>query len=269
MHWHTMYEVARNTGHCALIAAVACIVAACGEGGTDNQNVNPNLRVNRSAEPMLRAVVIIDQSGSAPKNRIEPMTADQFQPLMDEIAEQGGELAVGTIQNNSNRPLERLRIEPPPTPPPSPPENQNPFERARQAAERSHETAKYERDIRSHKERVRQKIQRFREVLTEVLKRKRDANRSDIGRAIVRSELFLQEPLVTDRPVSRFAILITDGLDNVTEELPAVKSGATYLLVNGTGAIGILSDLNAKTFESSSSAFSYAVHQMSSRGSTP
>lgn len=259
-----------TTRYVSGLAGLLLIVLLTGCGAShssDSGGEATQATASDAAKPMVRVVVILDQSGSAPKNRILQMRPEQFQPLFDALEKQGGELAVGTIQSDSNRPLHRLQVNPPPQPPPSLPEDLNPYEKAQRSTDIERRKTKHQEKVQARQQTIQQNVCAFRDELDPVLNRKADARHSDIRRAVVRAELFLREPTVSDRPVQRFAILVTDGQDNVTEKLPAVKSGATYLVVNGSGVLGILQELDPKTFESPRAAFDFVARQISTADS--
>lgn len=258
------------TGLLSIGLVLVVLVSGCGSSSSSGSTSESEGKdTTESVKPIVRVVVILDQSGSAPNNRIPQMHPEQFRPFFDVLENRGGEIAIGTIQSDSNRPLNRLQADPPPMPPPSLPDNLNPYEEVQRRAEIEQKMGEYRRKLGAREQNVQQKIQAFQDELKQVLNRKADAKYSDIRQAVIRAELFLREPTVSDQPVQRFAILVTDGLDNVTKKLPAVESGATYLVVNGSGVLGILKKLNPKTFESPRAAFNYVARRLSKTSSSP
>lgn len=216
--------------------------------------------------PMVRIAVVIDKSGSAPRNRIPPMSPEQFKPFFDVLRERGGELAVGVIQEDSNRPLRRLRIAPPPPSPPPLPDNINPYDMER-LSQYGEAEKKYQGDLERRRHNLEDEILTFQDRLKSILDAAPNAKRSDIGRAVARAELFLQEPTSHPHPIRRYGVLITDGADNVTGQIPPVESGATYVVVNGTGVLGVLDELSTRSFESPPAAFDFVSRLASGGGS--
>jgi hypothetical protein len=213
--------------------------------------------------PTVRIAVVLDKSGSATRNRIPPLRLEHFEPLLDVLRQRGGELAMGRIQEDSNLPLERLRIDPPPPPPPPLPNNLNPFE-VEKVSQHDEAQKKYERSVEQRRQTLEEDILDFRNRLQPLLDAPANAQRSDIGQAVTRTELFLQEPTRHPHTV-KYAVLITDGADNVTRQLPPLDSGATYVVVNGSGVLGVLDALTPRAFESPIAAFDY-VSRLASEG---
>jgi hypothetical protein len=116
--------------------------------------------------------------------------------------------------------------------------------------------------MKRYRQSLSSEVKGFRRKLKSLLSAPADAKRSDIRRALVRSELFFNEPTVGDMETKRFGILLTDGLDNVSESLPKIRSDATYLVVNGTGTLGVLKDLEPKRFESPDAAIEFVVRSL-------
>jgi hypothetical protein len=64
---------------------------------------------------------------------------------------------------------------------------------------------------------------------------------------------------------SRWALLVTDGKDNVGEPAASLSSGARLVIVNGSGSTGELAPLNPMPFESLDAAVRYLIAQEESR----
>jgi len=63
----------------------------------------------------IRMVVFQDKTGSSATTRTSQLNEDDFTAPIGLLRCTGGELAVGIVDDVSNIPLARLRIEPPPT----------------------------------------------------------------------------------------------------------------------------------------------------------
>lgn len=238
---------------------LGCMLSTgCNAPGT--QESPPKASSDSTQEDVqVRIAVILDKSGSAPKNRIPPLEASHLKPLIKLVRDRGGDLAVGAVKANSNRPLERLDIDPPPSRPARPDEDMNPFEKTSAMKEYRKKVEDYRTRMERYRQSLDAEVKRFRSGLESLLGAPANAKRSDIRRALVRTELFFEEPTVGDPEVKHFGILMTDGLDNVSESLPEIRSGATYLVVNGTGTLGVLEELGPKRFESPEAAIEFVV----------
>jgi hypothetical protein len=206
--------------------------------------------------PALYAV-FDDKSGSVKSARVTPLREQDLGALIDTIRLTGGELAFGLIGESTNRPLLRLRI---PVPPQRPMkrEVQNAFERAEQDALFQEQLEKYEVDVRNWKADVDRRASAFLSAVRPRLQEKATAKRSPINAALTRSELFLNEPVTTwPNAPHRYIILNSDAIDTTKSAPVTLLSGATLVLINGTGSLGILESLKPLRFESVQSALDH------------
>lgn len=206
--------------------------------------------------PALYAV-FEDKSKSVKSARITPLREQDIKALIDNIRLTGGELAFGLIGESTDRPLLRLRI---PVPPPRPTkrEVQNAFERAEWDALFQEQLEKYEADMGHWKADVDQRAGAFLDAVRPRLQEKAIAKRSPINSALTRSELFLNEPVTAwPRAPHRYIILNSDAIDTTKSAPATIKSGATLVIVNGSGSIGILESLNPLRFESVQAALDH------------
>jgi hypothetical protein len=70
--------------------------------------------------------------------------------------------------------------------------------------------------------------------------------------------LFLcEDDLTWGKTTKKYAILITDGLDNVQGTEVPIRSGARIILVNGIASLGVLKKFNPVRFESVNACFDF------------
>lgn len=225
---------------------------------------------------------MLDKSGSATWTRVEQPQVQDFQKLLPLLQENGGELAVGVICDDSNRSLVRVRIEPPPVlaagdfnnpqMPVSPEDGGNAFELQERRQQYRQELAAYnerlEADrqiLENHRQELREwesqseeRIKRFVPQLEPLLERPVDCPGTDIWGAIARTNLFLNEnDAVWSRSPRRFAVFITDGIHEAEGKETAIGGGTEVLLINGSASAGVFKDVKHQAFESVSSAFLY------------
>ncbi len=206
--------------------------------------------------PALYAV-FDDKSGSVKSARITPLREPDLRSLIDNLRLTGGELAFGLIGELADRPLVRLRI-PVPPPPPTKREIQNAFERAEQDALFQEELEKYEADLGNWKADIDRRVSAFLNAARPRLQEKATAKRSPINAALARSELFLNEPVTTwPNAPHRYIILNSDAIDTTKSAPVTVKSGATLVLINGSGSLGVLESLKPLRFESVQAALDH------------
>lgn len=206
----------------------------------------------------VRVVVMIDQTGSTLATRVPQLEIADFGDLLDLLLQNGGEIAVGTVRDRSNRPLIRCRVDEKPIRHAKPPaEKMNVFVRQRLMRAYLAEKSKEDQLEAAWQDQSQQKVEQFREQLQDVLDAPL-AGRTDIYGAVLRADLFLAEPEDGWRqPTRRFAVFHSDGIDNVRGPNTAMRSGAAVLVVNGSASLGALGALNPTRLESFSAAVRY------------
>lgn len=232
--------------------------------------------------PPVRIAVMLDKSGSANSTRVEQPGVEEFQKLLPLLLENGGELAVGVICDDSNRSLVRVRIEPPPVLVASsfnnpqmlvsPEDGGNAFDLQEIRQEYKEQLAAYNEQLETDRltlEKHRQELQgweseseerikRFVPQLEPLLQHPVDCQSTDIWGAIARTGLFLNEnDAVWSQSPRRFAVFITDGIHEAEGKKTAIGGGTEVLLINGSASAGVFKDLKHQPFESVSSAFLY------------
>lgn len=252
-----MNDLLRQTHIAAMILALSLVLASCGRQ-TGPQTAPTASRA--MVPPPVKVAILQDKTGSASETRTEQVGPDDLKPLIELLRRTGGELGVGLIRDHSNRPLLRLPIPQPPLRPAAPAEGGNPFEYQKELAAYQQQLARYEEQRRQWGQEVEPEIQRFLGDLRLLLEGGADAQRTDIWGAVLRADLFLDEPDNSwGQPTHRYAIFVTDGLDNVHRPPVSMRSNAGVIVVNGSASLGSLESLNPSRFESVKSAFQHIV----------
>lgn len=239
----------------SLLLTSGCFTATSGPSRTPTTGLVDVFR-EPSPFPVLFAV-FDDKSGSMKSARVTPLAEEDLAALIKTLRITGGELAFGLIGESTDRPLLRLRI---PVPPqrPTKREVQNAFERAEQDALFQEQLEKYEADMRHWEADVDQRASSFLDAVRPRLQEKATAKRSPINSALTRSELFLNEPVTAwPKAPHRYIILNSDAIDTTKSSPISLKSGATLLLINGSGSMGLLESLNPLRFESVQAALDH------------
>ncbi|MCL2934838.1 MAG: hypothetical protein MGG11_22090 [Trichodesmium sp. MAG_R03] len=294
-------NVLRKKPHVIIVVILTSFLGNCAikvESKTPTNTISPIISEplsevktalqNQPQSPPVRLVIITDKTGSADWSRIQQPQRQDFQSLLPLLKINGGELAVGNFCDDSNRPLERVRLEQQPLlekavfnhpVPPVEPKNQgNAFTYRKEKDRYKQELVEYEtrrqndlQILAAHNNSVQEwqsqsegKIKEFLTTqLQPILAHPVNCGSSDIQGGINRAKLFLGESELTWRQTPReFAVFITDGLDNVGVQPAEFKSNAEVLLVNGAGSKGIFENIEHKAFESVPAAFQYLVTQV-------
>jgi hypothetical protein len=243
----------------SLIISLACFLSSL-------TGCHTNVDVDTPSSPVvihavgLKAGLMLDKSGSANSTRTTQPTIADLQPLIDRIRRTGGELAVGIISDDSNRPLIRLRIEPPPAMPVEPIELGDADQSAAAYDKYQQDQEAYVKEKKTWDEETEARINRFKTNVAPILNRKPNAKHSDVINAVNRVDLAFSEKDPTFPPAGRKVIILnSDCQDNVKAKLNKLTSGVRLVVVNGVGSVGSLKDLNPELFESLTSAINEIV----------
>lgn len=210
--------------------------------------------------PPVKIACLADKTASTGWTRVQQVTVEDLDPIIDLVCDRGGELAVGLIRDSSNRGLVRLSVPQPPEAPTEPDQHMNPFLLAEVQAAYTKKLRAYQEDLNQQRARVEERLSEFSEQLQQLLEQPADAQRTDVWGAIVRGELFMGEPDDAWKvPPRKYIIAATDGLDNVRQKKVGLQSGARLLIVNSSASLGDLTVLKPLRFESVSSAVQYLV----------
>ncbi len=213
------------------------------------------------AVPPFRGAVLIDVSGSREDARIAA-SLDDFAPIFDRLRMSGGEMGFGLIREDSDHPLIRCYIPPPPeapTPTPPPANGGNLFVNANNRKREDAERKKYEAKRRAWEADASARINTFIVAITPLVEAPADAPATDLTSAVERGDLMLAEPSEFTNATTAI-ILITDGLHNATAKMtPTMRSNARVAIVNGVGLLGALAKLTPTPlrFESTAAAVRY------------
>jgi len=284
-----------------ILAILASLLVSCAgkvDSKAPSHNTSPTISepstevkkalANQPQSPPVKMVIITDKTGSADWSRIEQPELKDFQSLLLLLKKNGGELAVGNFCDDSNLALARLRVEQQPVlekavfnhpvPPVKPTNQGNAFQYRKDMDEYKENFAEYEtlhqQDLQilaeynnSVQEWQTQSEEKIKEFMTgqlqPILARPVDCGMSDIQGGINRAKLFLAESDATWRQTpEKFAVFITDGLDNVGMEAAEFDTDAEVLLVNGAASKGIFDNIEHQAFESVPAAFQYLATQL-------
>lgn len=243
----------------ALFAFTIFFVTGCSVPGSTSSSATRNDSETVTSRQPVKICIVPDFSRSMRGTHTAQLQAEDLAPLVELLQQTGGEIAVGVVAED-DLPLLRLRIDPRPARPTTPPRTDDAPEWARRINEYRAQLARYEQEDAQWQRIVAPRIDVFNRELSSLLARERNEMRSRVLEAVSRADLFLN---VDDRawgqPTRRYLILVSDGIDDVgtprrPRQIPALRSGATLFIVNGTGGSGSLSHLNPQNVESVSDA---------------
>jgi hypothetical protein len=235
----------------------------------------PTPTVNTS--PPFVIFIAIDKTGSVTTSKIPSLTIDQVKSLAQAVAKVGGEIRLGDVCTDSDRPLASFYISEPPTPlaavelqKPTLQTAGNPLDLPKLNAEYRKQLASYQQQKAAHDKEVaardrliEQKMATFTSSVAGLLKQSAKCGATDIVGMAKRADLYLNEPNSNWRQQPRrVAMLITDGLETVKAHPQPIEwtSKAEVVLVSSGGEAGILKPLLTNTpFESIDAAIRYVI----------
>ncbi|HYX27579.1 MAG TPA: hypothetical protein VE863_03355 [Pyrinomonadaceae bacterium] len=169
----------------------------------------------------------------------------------------GGELGIGIVDDLSNRPLVRLRIDAPPAPP-TPPQARNVFQRAEEDGDYQQRLNDYKDRVAKWTQETDRRVEAFLAQAGELLKQNPNAKRTNVWSAVSRADLYLNESDASwSSPTNRYAILNSDCQETAHTKPVQVKSGAQWIVVNGAGSTGVTEALKPERFENPTAAFEF------------
>ena len=208
----------------------------------------------------LRIAFIQDKSLSTGETRTPQLKLEDLDSLLELMGATGGELAVGIIHDRSNLGFARLRIDAGPEEPAGVVEADNPFERRNQRAAQRKQKDKFEVQEQTWREEMQTRIGEFQSAAEPVLSMAADAKHSPVWDAVKRADLFLSESESDGSPEPhRYAVFITDGIDDVGARPVPIHTRTRILMVNGAAQLGALAVLKPQRFESIEAAVRYIV----------
>ncbi|MDQ3281306.1 MAG: hypothetical protein M3Q69_07820 [Acidobacteriota bacterium] len=240
------------------LAVFAILLSGCSDEAVALPTTAPF--ATAPALPPLHVVVFVDQTTSMDGARVAPVMAAQFAPVYERLAISGGELAVGLVRDDSDRPFTRLFVPPPPNAPPVRPQPKNVFEAAAARKRDDAERARYAQVQRAWRSDITARQAVFARTVEPILAHPADAPSTDIWSALRRADVFLSEPNAFARPTRNVVILVSDGVETASRTAaPRLSAAAQIVLVNGAGEVGTLASLAPIRFESFDAAIRYAV----------
>jgi len=234
------------------------LIAGCGpsSSGTVTATTSKTEGAKPSLRSQVRIALIQDKSLSTGETRTPELTLDNMEPLVELLGQTGGELAVGTIDNRSNRCMVRLHIDAGPDEPLAPPAADNSLERWQQQNELRKRKAAFEQQQQAWQGAMQERIAVFQTAVEPILSAPANAQHSPVWDAVRRADLFLSEPQGAASEPHRYVVLITDGMDDVGAQPVPVHTGTRILMVNGSGQLGSLAVLRPQRYESIEAAIS-------------
>jgi hypothetical protein len=239
---------------------ITCSFIGCHKAAPAHKSSAPPKTEEVVVSQPLRISGFIDQTTSMAGARVVPVTAASFAPVYERLAVSGGELAVGLIRDDSNRPFARLFIPAPPAAPAAGPLPPNVFDAAAVRNRQNAARLRYEEKLRARREEIARRQADFERSIAPLLARRADAQATDIYSALRRADVFLSEPSAFGRATRNVVILVSDGIETVADGAPPrMNASAEILLVNGAGEIGSLAGLAPVRFESLDAALRYLI----------
>ena len=238
--------IMRNTQlQIATLLLFALLIPSC-------TTVNPPPPAPPDQTPV-RMALLFDKSISATRTRTVQPDPQVFDTLIKLLRLVGGELRVGFIGDQTNGVLIRLRIDASPTKPLAPETTNSPLLRRRKGNDYLRQLEEYEQRYQHWRAISEPRITAFLHDVTPLLAQKPTAKGSDVCVTLSRAELFLNEEQSSH--AQRYVVLISDGQDSTKSACPPLSSGAKLIVVNGSGTLGSLSNLQPIRFESVEQAF--------------
>lgn len=221
----------------------------------DGASNDQKSRIRVGTRNPVRIVVFQDKSRSVNQTRTTQLTEEDFLFLISLLRETSGELAFGIIDDTSNRPLLRLRINAPPTRPTEPVAG-NAFERAEQSATYEEDLDAYNLKMQQWKAEIDNHVTNFMDRLKPMLQEKANAGRTSVYNAIARINLFFSESEASwPRPTHHLAVFNSDAIDTSHSKPVKLNDQVKLLLINGVGSTGIFG--KSMQFESVQAALDF------------
>lgn len=200
-----------------------------------------------------KIAALADRSGSVEKTRTPPMTMAQMDDLIAFVREKSGEIAFGFVDEDSNQPFLRLRIEQRPIAPIAPDAKNNPFEQEKLINQYKAKVRDYQKLELKWRTETNDRIAEFRPAAEKLINclsdKKCRSGVTDVTEAVKRADLFLSED--EKIPPTCVMLLVTDGLETAKPKAapPTIRSQPHILVVNGSASSGILETYRPLAFE--------------------
>lgn len=260
-----------NRSHVAA-ALVAGLFAITGCDTASGPNAGTGAPPARQVASPVKVCILQDKSGSAGHTRTEQFTEAHIEPLLSLIRESGGEIAIGVIQEESDRSLTRIRMERMGAAPASRskrPDKGNAIKLMQLQKEWDAKQVKweatqaeYEKAVAEHNATMALRMSAFLRAIRSIIKRPANAPWTDIYGGLNRADLFLAEPdTIWHATPHKYLLIVSDGLHEGVDKPPVtvLRSDATLILANGAGSQGALEAFNAIRVESIDAAVEFIV----------
>ena len=256
---------------------------------TESTSVERLISEQSASSAPNRIVVVKDNTLSREQHHLPPMTLDAVQPLLDLLKQYGGEFALITLCDRSDRPAERVYIATPPTLSPSalhqtnkptPPDTKgiSPFQLEdiqqeyqdkqtryqQQQAENKQIVAQHQAALAQWEQDSEQTLETFSAQIKPLLEAPATCRESNVWEAILRSDSFLIESHeIWAHSPKNFLLLLTDGLHNTDTPPVQMEANAEVVLVSGSGESGVFGSFHHQSFEAVDAAVRYIVDRAS------
>ncbi|MGD9588751.1 MAG: hypothetical protein AB7Q37_03275 [Pyrinomonadaceae bacterium] len=214
-----------------------------------------------------------DRSGSVESTRTPALTTEHLDSLIAFLREKSGELAFGFIDEDSNKPFLRLRIEPRPVRPPPPTAKNNPFEQEKLLNEYKERMATFQKLDEKWSTATNENIANFKassQAMLDCLSNKTcRSNSTDVIEALKRADLFLSEDEKV--PPTCILLMVTDGQETAKPKAkgPNIVSQPYFLVVNGSASLGVLKLYSPEPFEGIDAAIRRVTRILPSSEASP
>lgn len=198
------------------------------------------------------AGIAYDQTGSMRWSGTSSLSVQDLQPLIEQIANCGGEIGVTFVRADSAKPVERLRAdEPPPLPlEPTRKPNEEDYEFADRIDGYDHQMKTRNEELQRYRKEFQPKIDEYLSNLAPLLAVKPKGN-TDFWTSVNHLDVFLAEGDAPWRTKPhRYLIIISDGEDTIGKEKHAFKSDAVIVWVNANASEKSLKDFPYQRVES-------------------
>jgi len=186
-------------------------------------------------QPPVILVIVYDMSKSAKQNQVPELNEGHIEILVNLVLEVGGSINYSTLESNSFVPINRLGLEP-----------------------IQDKSLKQKAMIRQKQN---QRIESFRQEVSESIKSERSAMRTDLWGAIKRADRLYQEVSI-GKQYRKYLLLISDGLDDANKHSPVALSNDVFVILVGNTNEELKQQIGGQVseFEGLDAAIKYIIH---------
>jgi hypothetical protein len=267
----TMLETRQRPSAVLALATGLMVVVGCDMASGPDIAERPMAVAQLPASPV-KVCILQDKSGSAGHTRTEQFTEAHIEPLLSLIRESGGEIAIGVIQEESDRSLTRVRMErtgSAPTVLGKRPDTGNAIKLIQlqkewdaKKVEWKAKQAAHEKALADHNAAMALRMSGFLRAIRPIIKRPANSPWTDIYGGLNRADLFLAEPdTIWHATPHKYLLIVSDGLHEGVDKPPVtvLRSDATLILANGAGSQGALEGLDPIRVESIDAAVEFII----------